>query len=72
MRNDFLNDMQGQRTGFQTVYGEHTIGWVHWFSNELLVRPEIRYDHSWSHVTPYDNGTRKDQFTASTDLIMRF
>jgi len=72
IRNDFLNDMQGQRTGFQTVYGEHTIGWVHWFSNELLVRPEIRYDHSWSHVTPYDGGTRQDQFTASTDLIMRF
>jgi len=72
IRNDFLWDKKGQRTGFNTVYGEHTIGWIHWFSNELLMRPEIRYDHSWTNETPYDNGTRKDQFTFMTDVIIRF
>lgn len=72
IRNDYLHDMQGQRTGFKTVYSSHTLGWAHWFSNELLMRPELRYDHSWSHATPYDLGTRRDQFTAATDLIFRF
>ena len=72
IRNDMLADLKGQRTGFKTVYSSHTVGWSHWLSNELIVRPEIRYDHSWSHVTPYDNGTRKDQFVFLTDFIIKF
>lgn len=72
IRNDMLYDRQGQRSGFKTIYSEHTIGWIHWFTNELLIRPELRYDHSWTNVAPYDNGTRKDQFTASVDMIIRY
>ena len=72
IRNDALADLKGQRTGFKTVYSSHTLGWSHWLSNELIVRPEIRYDHSWSHVAPYDNGTSKDQFVFLTDVIIKF
>jgi len=72
IRNDMFADLKGQRSGFKTVYSSHTIGWSHWLSNELIVRPEIRYDHGWSHVTPYDNGTRKDQFAFLTDFIIKF
>ncbi len=72
IRNDVLVDLKGQRTGFKTIYTSHTIGLSHWLSNELILRPEIRYDHGWSHATPYDNGTRKDQFAFITDLIVKF
>jgi hypothetical protein len=72
IRNDALADLKGQRSGFKTVYSSHTLGWSHWVSNALIVRPEIRYDHGWSHVTPYDNGTRKDQFVFITDFIIKF
>lgn len=72
IRNDALADLKGQRSGYKTVYSSHTIGWIHWLSNELMIRPELRYDHSWSHTTPYDNGSRKDQFAFVTDFIVKF
>jgi hypothetical protein len=72
IRNDIFADLKGQRSGFKTVYTSHTLGWSHWLSNGLIVRPEIRYDHGWSHVTPYDNGTRKDQFAFITNFIIKF
>jgi hypothetical protein len=71
VRNDFLDDIKGQRTGFATLYTESTVGWAHYFSNNLITRPEVRYERSWQ--TPaYDNGTRKNQFTVSADVIIRF
>lgn len=72
VRNDVLADLKGQRSGFKTVYSSHTVGWSHWLSNELIVRPEIRYDHGWSSATPYDNGTSKDQFAFLTDIIIKY
>ena len=71
VRNDFLNDIKGQRTGFINLYTEHTIGWAHYFSQNIMVRPEARYERSYN--TPaYDNGTRKNQFTVAADMIFRF
>jgi hypothetical protein len=73
IRNDFLNDPQGNRTGFATAYTSHTIGWVHHFNNLIRIRPELRYEHAYAKdATPYDNGMRRDQFTAAMDLIVRF
>ena len=72
IRNDMFADLKGQRSGFKTVYSSHTLGWSHWLSNELIVRPEIRYDHGWSSATPYDNGTRKDQFAFLADIIIKY
>lgn len=73
IRNDFLNDPQGNRTGFVTAYSSHTIGFVHHFNNMITVRPEVRYETAYSkNVTPYDNGTKKDQYTAAADIIIRF
>ena len=35
--------------------------------------PNSRYETAYANgVMPYDNGTRKDQFTAAMDLIVRF
>jgi len=74
IRNDALNDVQGQRTGFATWYTSHTIGWSHHFTDFVLLRPEVRYDHAWNNdgATPYDNGTKKAQFTAAVDLCISF
>lgn len=74
---DYLGDTRGWRTGFPTTYSSWTIGWCHHFSDLLLIRPEIRYDRALSYhngtvVTPYDNGTRRFQFTFGMDLIQRF
>lgn len=73
IRNDLLNDPQGQRTGFATLYTSHTIGFVQYLTKLIFIRPEIRYEKAYANgVLPYDDGTRKDQFTASVDLIVRF
>jgi hypothetical protein len=73
IRNDLLNDPQGQRTGFATLYTSHTIGYVQYLTKMIFIRPEIRYETAYAKgVTPYDDGTKKDQKTASMDLIIRF
>ncbi len=74
VRNDALDDVQGQRTGFATWFTSHTIAWSHHFTDFVLLRPEVRYDHAWNKdgITPYDNGTKKAQFTAAVDLCISF
>jgi hypothetical protein len=74
---DYLIDPRGWRTGFPTSYASWTIGWVHRFSDLLTIRPEIRYERALNYnggkiVTPYDNGTRRFQFTFGLDVIQRF
>ena len=73
IRNDLLNDPQANRTGFKTLYTSHTVGFVHYFTDGVRIRPEVRYERAYAGgVTPYDNGTKKDQFTAAMDVIVRF
>jgi hypothetical protein len=73
IRNGFLNDINGQRTGFATLYTDHTAGFIYYFSPLLYIRPEVRYERAYKDgVTPYDLGTKRDQFSATMDLIARF
>lgn len=73
IRNDFLGDPQGNRTGYATSYSSHTIGYVYFITPLIRVRPEIRYERAYSTgITPYDNGTKRDQYSAAMDLIVRF
>jgi len=73
IRNDFLNDPQGNRTGFVTAYSSHTIGFIYHFNSIVTVRPEVRYETAYANgVTPYDNGTKKDQYTLAADIFVRF
>jgi hypothetical protein len=73
IRNDFLNDPKANRTGYATLYSSHTIGFVHYFTDNIRIRPELRYERAYADgITPYDNGTKKDQYTAAMDLIVRF
>jgi hypothetical protein len=45
-RAEFTDDLQGQRTGIKTRYVETGIGWQHWFSPQIEVRPEVSYYRS--------------------------
>jgi hypothetical protein len=70
---DFLVDPRGWRTGYPTTYYSGTIGWCHRFSDTLCIRPELRAEQSLRPgVTPYNNGTRRGQFTFACDIIQRF
>jgi hypothetical protein len=45
-RAEYVDDMQGQRTGTKTRYVETGIGWQHWFSPQIEIRPEVSYYRS--------------------------
>jgi hypothetical protein len=42
-RIEFYDDKQGQRTGTKTRYVETGIGWQHWFSPQIEIRPEVTF-----------------------------
>lgn len=70
-RTDFLDDYQGQRTGFATSYMSWTLGLTHVFSTLMELRPEVRYETAFD-ATPYNNGTKKAQTSFVIDTIIRF
>jgi hypothetical protein len=45
-RPEFYNDMEGQRTGVKTRYANLAVGWQHWLSPQVEIRPELAYYHS--------------------------
>jgi len=70
-RSDFLNDKKGQRTGYAGRYSEGTLSYNHWLGSTVQFRPEIRFDHAWDRAA-YDKGTRRNQFTAASDVVFHF
>ncbi len=71
LRNEFFKDNRGQRTGYKTLYTEHTIGWNHWIGDVITIRPELRFDHSYD-IKAYDGGRKASQYMLATDMIIRF
>jgi hypothetical protein len=77
-RPEFYNDMQGQRTGTKTRYVDFGIGWQHWFSPQVEIRPEVTYYRSLD--APAFNGNfntgiapnKKDALIAAGDIIWHF
>ena len=37
----------------------------------MTLRPELRFDHSYDTAV-FDNGTQRNQFVASMDLIIHY
>jgi hypothetical protein len=82
IRNEFFDDIDGERTGYATLYSEHSIGITWWPCKLMTVRPEFRFDHSYGthgnsldpvdEAKPFDNGTRRNQCTAEFDVIYHF
>jgi Putative beta-barrel porin-2, OmpL-like. bbp2 len=80
IRNEYFDDMAGQRTGNKTRYSEHLVGFNFWLGSTVTFRPELRYEHSYG-VPAYDspsvggvNGapTKTSQLTLAGDLIYHF
>jgi Putative beta-barrel porin-2, OmpL-like. bbp2 len=82
IRNEVFDDNDGNRTGYATLYSEHSVGFTWWPSKLITVRPELRFDHSYgthgsaidpvNEDRPFDNGTKSSQFTAQMDVIYHF
>jgi hypothetical protein len=70
-RNEYFDDMRGQRTGFKTKYTEHMLSWNHWVGSTILFRPEIRFDHAYN-APAYDTGLRKSQVMLAGDVLWFF
>jgi hypothetical protein len=68
IRNEYFDDIKGQRTGFQTKYTEHMVSWNHWIGSSIVFRPEVRFEHSY-HIPAYDDGTKKNQLIVAGDMI---
>ncbi len=71
IRNEFMDDIRGQRTGYATRYSEHLIGYGHWIGTTILIRPEVRLEHAYDRPA-YDLGTKHSQFVAAGDIIYHF
>jgi Putative beta-barrel porin-2, OmpL-like. bbp2 len=70
-RSDFLDDKKGQRTGFATKYTENTLYATKYIGSTIMLRPEIRFDHSWD-LAAYNNGKARNQLFFGMDLIYKF
>jgi len=77
-RPEYFNDKQGQRTGTKTRYLNFGIGWQHWLSPQIELRPEIDYDYALDN--PAFNGNsnagiapnKRYTVMAAMDIIAHF
>ncbi len=78
LRGEVFDDIVGQRTGVATTYYEAAIGWQHWLSPQIELRPEVAWYHSAN--APAFNGNsnlgiapdKRTEVVASGDLIVHF
>ena len=70
-RSEIVNDKKGQRTGYATKYSENTLSATRYIGSTIMIRPELRFEHSYDRKA-YDYGRDRNQFTLASDLIYRF
>jgi len=70
-RSELVDDKKGQRTGYATKYSENTLSATRYIGSTIMIRPELRFEHSYD-VRAYDDGRDRGQFTVASDLIYRF
>jgi hypothetical protein len=70
-RPELYYDPQGQRTGTPATYYAFSLGWQHFFSPQLEMRPEIGYYRS-NGANAFNGGTRDYTFLAAGDVIWHF
>jgi hypothetical protein len=75
LRYEYFRDETATRLGFTGDITELTLGLdlhpIKSFQN-LRLRPEARWDHSYGSDHPFNGGTKEDQFTLGADLILTF
>lgn len=79
-RAEYFDDMQGQRTGTKTRYVDFGVGWQHWFSPQIEIRPEM--DYFLALDAPAFNGNfnaippvlpnKRDTLIVAADVILHF
>jgi hypothetical protein len=70
-RPEMYYDPQGQRTGTAATYSNFSIGWQHWLSPQVEMRPEVGYYHSYG-AKAFNDGTKNYTFLFAGDLIWHF
>jgi hypothetical protein len=48
IRNEFVDDIKGQRTGTPAKYEEHMVGFDFWAGSTITFRPELSYTHAYT------------------------
>jgi len=77
-RLEWFDDMQGQRTGTKGNYIETGIGWQHWFSPQIEIRPEVSFYKSLNGNAFNGNSnllipaTKSTALIGSADIIIHF
>jgi hypothetical protein len=71
LRNEFMNDVNGQRTGVATRYYGVGLGLTHFFKQNVFIRPEMVYYTALDNPA-FQQGTKFTQLVAAFDLIVRF
>jgi hypothetical protein len=77
-RPEYYADDQGQRTGTPADYYEFSLGWQHWLSPQIEMRPEIGYYRAINAVVFNANPTHgiaaneNHTYFAGGDIIMHF
>jgi opacity protein-like surface antigen len=70
-RAEYFDDITGQRTGFKTSYFNYAMGWQHWFTPTITIRPEVAFYNSLK--TPaFENGTKSHATIFSADIIWHY
>lgn len=77
LRTEYYHDPQGQRTGVKADYYEVTLGWQHWLSPQIEMRPEVGY---WAATANAFNGNlsrgvapdKNHTFLGAGDIILHF
>jgi hypothetical protein len=80
LRLEYYHDEQGQRTSVATRYADIGLGWQHWFSPQVEVRPEVTYYKSFNapafngnfNVTPVVLPNKDYMWLGAMDIIWHF
>ena len=70
LRTEYYDDMQGQRTGYAAVYYDVGLGWQHWLSPQIELRPEVTWYHASKDA--FDLGTKNQETVFAGDAIVHF
>jgi hypothetical protein len=54
IRNEYVDDIKGQRTGTPAAYEEHMVGFDFWAGSTITFRPELSYTKCYSKYTTLD------------------
>jgi hypothetical protein len=77
-RLEWFDDKEGQRTGVKTRYVETGIGWQHWFSPQIEIRPEVSFYRALDAAAFNGNANlgiapnKKNALIGSADIIIHF